>query len=411
MTSTIPTAQYGSPNRVPVEDMMFEIANQSFAVGAALDRVVDQIRALPTAELAACEHVYLTGCGDSLYAGMAARMAFHRLARIPTDAVEALEFGRYTAELLPERSLVVGVSNSGKATRTVEALQCATDAGALSLAVTGDTTSRLAAAAKLVIDQRVERDGRVLTMPSNLDSTASRPSFGLANYLVSLTTLLALAAEIGRARGLVSDEEVARFHASLREAADTLDETVTGCADAAGVLAGRCAGEGRDLIILGAGPGLAMALFYGAKTYELARINGNVQQLEEWAHEQFFLCGPRTELLLVAPAGRSTDRSQEVAATAVQLGAHVTVVTDPDGAAQWSAGDTPVDIVPVARPVPEELVGIPYVAPGEIFATQVAKLHGNDAFQFDSDLQYVLNMTTIQESRQYRLSTPVDGRR
>ena len=37
------------------------------------------------------------------------------------------------------------------------------------------------------------------------------------------------------------------------------------------------------------------------------------------------------------------------------------------------------------------------------------KLHGNDAFQFDSDLQYVLNMTTIQETRQYRL--PVDGRR
>lgn len=407
MTSAVPTAQYGQPNRVPVEDMMFEIANQSFAVGAALDRVVDQIRALDTAELAACEHVYLTGCGDSLYAGMAARMAFHRLARIPTDAVEALEFGRYTADLLPARSLVVGVSNSGKATRTVEAVQCATDAGQLSLAVTGDTTSRLAGAARLVIDQRVERDGRVLTMPSNLDPAASRPSFGLANYLVSLTTLLALAAETGRARGTVADAQVADFHRSMRDAAETLDRTVTGCAEAAGDLAARCAGDGRDLIVLGAGPGLAMALFYGAKTYELARINGNVQELEEWAHEQFFLCGPRTELLLVAPPGRSDDRAREIASTAAQLGAHVTVVTDPVGAARWSGAD----ILPIARPVPEELVGIPYVAPGEVFATQVAKLHGNDAFQFDSELQYVLNMTTIQETRQYRLPRPVDGRR
>jgi len=288
----------------------------------------------------------------------------------------------------------------------VEAVQCATDAGQLSLAVTGDPASRLAGAAKLVVDQRVERDGRVLTMPSNLDSGASRPSFGLANYLVSLTTLLALAAEIGRARGTVSDAEVAAFHDSLRDAAATLDATVTGCAEAAGALARRCA-EGGDLIILGAGPGLAMALFYGAKTYELARINGNVQQLEEWAHEQFFLCGPRTELLLVAPAGRSTDRAQEIASTAGQLGAHVTVVTDTRSAAGWSG----VDVVPVARPVPEELVGIPYVAPGEVFATQVAKRHGNDAFQFDSQLQYVLNMTTIQETRQYRLPGPVDGRR
>lgn len=405
MSSSTPVAQYGQPNRVPVEDMMFEIANQSFAVGAALDRVVDQIRALDTADLAACEHVYLTGCGDSLYAGMAARMAFHRLARVPTDAVEALEFARYSADMLPPRSLVVGVSNSGKATRTVEAVQCATDAGQLSLAVTGDVTSRLAGAARLVVDQRVERDGRVLTMPSNLDATASRPSFGLANYLVSTTTLLALAAEIGRARGFVTDARVSKFHDQLRDAAAVLDETVAGCAPAARTLAERCVAGGGDLIILGGGPGLAMALFYGAKTYELARINGNVQLLEEWAHEQFFLCGPRTELVVLAPAGRSADRAAEIADTAGRLGAHVTVVTDAESAASWPG----VDVLPVARRVPEELVGIPYVAPGEIFATQVAELQGNDAFQFDSELQYVLNMTTIQETRQYRL--PVDGRR
>src|SRR5579883_3308799 len=39
--------------------------------------------------------IYLVGCGDSYYAGVAARLLFERLTRIPTEAVPSLEFSRY----------------------------------------------------------------------------------------------------------------------------------------------------------------------------------------------------------------------------------------------------------------------------------------------------------------------------
>jgi len=39
--------------------------------------------------------IYLVGCGDSHYAGLATRFAFERWSGIPTEALESLEFSRY----------------------------------------------------------------------------------------------------------------------------------------------------------------------------------------------------------------------------------------------------------------------------------------------------------------------------
>ena len=45
--------------------------------------------------------IYLTGCGDSHFAGIGARLAFERWSGIPTQAVESLELSRYELELAP----------------------------------------------------------------------------------------------------------------------------------------------------------------------------------------------------------------------------------------------------------------------------------------------------------------------
>ncbi|WBB78463.1 SIS domain-containing protein [Micromonospora sp. WMMD882] len=393
-----PAAEYGEPNRVSVDDMMYEIAHQSYAVLAAIEVVEEQVARLPEEKLRDARHVYVTGCGDSYFAGIAARMAFHRFAKVPTEPIEALEFARYAADALPDESLVLAISNSGKATRTVEAAARATDVGAFSVAVTGSPTSRLAEVSRHTLNQRVEREGRALTMPSNLEDGAGRPSFGLANYLVSFTTLLLVALRMGRLRGHLSEAEVDEITEQMRAAARAVDQTVEICADPADKLAQRFA-EHSDVMIVGGGPAHGMALFYGAKTYELARINGNVQHLEEWAHEQFFLTGSTSELLLLAPPGRSSSRAEEILRTAAALGAHCAVVTVEEAAASFGEAGL---VLPVAGNHREELIGIPYVVPGELFATRVAAHRGHDAFEFDSELQYVLNMKTIQESRIYR---------
>lgn len=391
---TVPEAEYGEPNRVSVDDMLHEIAHQSYAVTAALEQVSEQVAALPDEVLRSTRHVYVTGCGDSWFAGVAARLAFARYAGLPCEPIEALDLGRYAADALPEGSLVLAISNSGKATRTVEAALCATQAGAMTVAITGNTASRLAQACRLTLNQRIERDGYALTMPSNLDGGIDRPSFGLANYLVSFTTLILVAMRLGRLRGRLSDADERGIRADVARAADAIDRTVEGCDAAAERFAHQFV-DHDHVTILGAGPAHGMALFYGAKTYELARINGDVQQLEEWAHEQFFITGERSRILFVAPPGRSMSRVVELLDTATQLGATCGVVTSATGLDVAS----PYELLPVHGEVPEELIGIPYVVPGELLATYVARHRGHGAFEFDSDLQYRLNMVTIQSSR------------
>ncbi len=48
--------------------------------------------------------VYLVGCGDSHYAGLATRFAFERWSGVPTEALESLEFSRYAVHSAPSRT-------------------------------------------------------------------------------------------------------------------------------------------------------------------------------------------------------------------------------------------------------------------------------------------------------------------
>src|SRR5947209_19263442 len=80
--------------------------------------------------------VYLVGCGDSHYAGLATRFAFERWSGIPTEALESLEFSRYAIESAPADALVVAVSNSGRVVRTVECARLARERGISSIGLT-----------------------------------------------------------------------------------------------------------------------------------------------------------------------------------------------------------------------------------------------------------------------------------
>ena len=67
------------------------------------------------------EHLYLTGCGDSAFAGLAATLAFRRHSRLRVHAVHALDLARYDVRYLPPASAVLAISYSGKVGRTIEA--------------------------------------------------------------------------------------------------------------------------------------------------------------------------------------------------------------------------------------------------------------------------------------------------
>ena len=393
-------AEFGEPIPVTIDDMLNEISNQGPAVPAVMETVQPQLEALDPALFTATSHIYITGCGDSYFAGLAARYAFARYAGVPTEALEALEFGRYAAEFLPPDSLVFGISNSGKATRSVEAVVNARLGGAHTVAITGNPDGWLAQESDTIVDQSVRLAGELIGMPSNLATGEEalkprRGSFGLVNYLASLTTLYLIAFQTGVARGHLAEEEADALRAELLSTADLIAETVALCTPAAQAYAEQVK-EIDSYTILGSGPSLATSLFYAAKTYELPRVYGVSQELEEWAHEQFFLTGPGTQVLFIAPQGRSMTRIRELLHTTQTMGGTGVVITDESNAELGEAADV---VLPVAGTVPEALSPLVYCVPGQLFATYLAQSRGRLAFEFDSPLQYEMNMRTIQESR------------
>src|SRR5437868_11996820 len=130
--------------------------------------------------------VYLVGCGDSHYCGLATRFAFERWSGIPTEALESLEFSRYAVESAPADALIVAVSNSGRVTRTVECALFARQRGLASLVMTYNPNSRLAETASMLL-------------PWSYEDVGFGP--GTLSYLASLTALYALALRLGELTG------------------------------------------------------------------------------------------------------------------------------------------------------------------------------------------------------------------
>ena len=58
------------------------------------------------------KQVYMTGCGDSYYAGAAVSRAFYEYAGLPAQEIEAYEFTAYEHPYLSPDSLLIAVSIS-----------------------------------------------------------------------------------------------------------------------------------------------------------------------------------------------------------------------------------------------------------------------------------------------------------
>lgn len=344
-----------------------DIQAQATLIREVVTRVEPQVAATLTPELARqVSKVYLTGCGDSHYAGLASRLAFDKYAGVPTEPAESLEFARYLVDYMPPGSLVVGISNSGEVSRTVETLLKAGRRGAHTVAVTGGPNNRLARAGGATIIQ---------TVPSLGESwnPYSIGALGLGNYLASLITLYLLALRLGELRGIISAAEARELKGQVVQSAEIVTRTVAGN-DAAVEDYARRVWQLDTFYILGAGPSYAGALFAAAKLFEQPHANGVAQELEEWAHEQYFLTRPGvTHIFMLVPPGNSRDRALEQIRGARDMGATVAVVCDVGDTELQTAADL---AFPIHGALPEEFSPLTYIVPSQLFATHLHRLRG-----------------------------------
>ena len=270
--------------------------------------------------------------------------------------VHALDLARYDVRYLPPASAVLAISYSGKVGRTIEAARQAAAFGVPVIALTGRADGQLAAAADRIL-------------PIDVPTLGFSP--GTSTYVGMLCTLIELARQTSRTG---SDD-------ALRDACEQLAgqaaKTLDWCQDTAADLAARMV-SGRFVTFLGAGPNEATARFGAAKLFEASQQIALATNVEEWAHEEYFITRPGDPVIVVAPAGAARDRAWEILSELEFIRADATVVSDvePPGrvACLRLAAGAPEELSPVLAALPLAQVGF-----------HLARLAGKRSYNFPSE--------------------------
>jgi glucosamine--fructose-6-phosphate aminotransferase (isomerizing) len=310
------------------------------------------------------KRIYLVGCGDSYHAPVGAELAFHQLAKVPTQAVSSLTFSRYVASFLPptgpKTNLVITVSVSGVVSRTIEALRLARQAGAVGVALTGTPSAPLAESAEKVFKT---------TVPPLPDELRGMVVPGVRSYLASQMALYSAAIRIGEVRGSLTTAQADSYRAELAGLAGVIEATIQACEPVARDLIQQWA-DLHEFVYVGAGPLYGVAMFSAAKMLEASGDPSMAQETEEWAHLQYFSARPDTPTILISAANADADRMGEIAQAAHVIGRR-TVGVLPEG--ETAIRQYVQHVLPVQGEVRECFAPLVYSIPGEILAAERAQ--------------------------------------
>ena len=326
--------------------------------------------ALPNTLCSSITHFYLTGTGDSYHATLGAELAFRTLSGVYTQSMTALHFARYTVPFLPEpdKTAVIAISVSGEVSRTVESVRLAKKMGATTFAITGNLDGRLALSADRVLRAQI---------PPIADGGQGMPIPGVRSYIASLLMLYLTAIHVGEARGYLSPEAAASARNELQETAEGIEATIQATEATIKHLV-EAWKDASEFVFLGGGPNYGTALNSAAKILEASGDAAWGQDMEEWAHLQYFAREPGTPTFIIDAGGRSNSRAREIAVAAKTIGRRVAAIV-PQGESAISAQAEAV--LAVQAQVREAFSPLLYDLAGMLFADYRAQLVGERYFR------------------------------
>jgi glucosamine--fructose-6-phosphate aminotransferase (isomerizing) len=196
-----------------------------------------------------------------------------------------------------DSTLVIAISASGEVARTIEAIEMANHMGMSTLAFTGNPAGTLA---------KTAQDSLVLVGPELPHGP------GLISYLTSLLMGYAVIEKMSEGgHGHRLDEAIARL-------IDVMEDWVEERWNAGEQFAAES--EEGTCVFLGSGPAFGSALFGAAKLLEASGELAWGQDVEEWAHLEYFGAEAGLRTWLLSACGRSSSREHEVGLAAGAIG-------------------------------------------------------------------------------------------
>jgi len=345
------------------------------------DLIKDQLKELDSRvrntfthdEILSTKKIFITGCGDSYFAGMAAKLALNKWTGLSVEVASSLPAGRYelpyTSKSFPNNPLVLGISVSGGVSRTIEAVNIANQVGARTVAITGNPESNLANVSDKVIDASV---------PDFVDAP------GVRSYQVSLLVLYLIGLHFAEVNGRMTMQEADALRDELLATADIISDTISKTKEKALSLAEALKSE-TSFHFVGHGPNLGTALFSAAKVVESSGRYANGQDTEEWAHLEYFNnVTDDVPTFVISPGYRGHDLAANFVGQMNRIGRNIIAVTPED---DQMVAPLATHHLPIVGEVREELTPFVYMLAGELFAAYFAEASGQEFFR-DGDPRY-----------------------
>jgi len=233
-------------------------------------------------QLLQVNRIVFTACGTSWHSALIGEYMMEELARLPSEVEYASEF-RYRNPIVDERTLVVGISQSGETADTLAALREAKRRGARTLGlvnVVGSTIAR-------------EVDGGIYLHAG--------PEIGVAStkaFTSQIAALAVLTLKMGRLRSLsiLQGREVVRALAKLPE----LVERVLAKAPEVERIAERMM-RAANVLYLGRGYNFPVALEGALKLKEISYIHAEGYPAAEMKHGPIALIDDLMPVVFIAP--------------------------------------------------------------------------------------------------------------
>jgi glucosamine--fructose-6-phosphate aminotransferase (isomerizing) len=303
----------------------------------AAQRLADAIQGAST--------VHFVGCGSASNAARCGEYLFSRVASRQANCVVGSEFG-YLADFLDERSLVVGLSQSGETIDLLDSMKSARRRGAHLAALVNVEGSSLY---------------RLVDDPILLSAGPERCVLATKSFTAKLG-ILVMAAYAARGR-------LEAGRALLEQAADEIQALLTdGRVEQIRAIARRIA-DAEHLYVIGRGPSYPMALEAALKIKEVSYMHAEGFAGGELKHGVIALVEPGSPCLVLAPNDETFRAILSGAEEIKARGGHIIGIS-PFESDVW---DEHIQVADVG-----EAASIVNAVPPQVLAYELALIRGHD---------------------------------
>ncbi|MEN9906485.1 MAG: hypothetical protein RL475_683 [Actinomycetota bacterium] len=311
-------------------------------------------------EIKKIKRISVIACGTAYHAGMVAKYAIEKWAKVAVDVEIASEY-RYRDPIVDKDSLVIAISQSGETMDLLMAVRHAKAAGARVLAVCNTNSS---------------------TIPRESDAvlyTHAGPEIAVASTKAFLTQIVAvylIGLKLAQVRATLTNAQVKSLYTEMLELPGQVEqilETIEPLRELTRKFA-----QNNTVLFLGRGIAYPVALEGALKLKELAYIHAEGFAGGELKHGPIALIEEGTAVIAILPPKDEHGLDEKMLSNIQEVkarGARVIVIA-PEGA--QVIGAEHIIRIPVASPLFQPVLA---TVPLQVFAYEIAVARGTDVDQ------------------------------